>query len=99
MNEDQVLEILQKVGAFRSGHFALTSGRHTDSYVNKDALYPYTQDTSDLCNEFARRFKGKGVEAVIGPAIGAAILSQWTAHHLTEMEGRTIFSTYADKDG
>jgi len=99
MNEDQVLEILQKVGAFRAGHFILTSGRHGDTYINKDALYPYTRDTSELCKEIARRFKGRGVEAIIGPAVGAAILSQWTAYHLSDMEQRTVFATYADKDG
>jgi len=99
MNEDQVLEILQKVGAFHAGHFVFTSDRHSDSYVNKDALFTYTHETSELCKEIARRFKGKGIDAVIGPAVAAAILAQWTAYHLTDMEGRTIFATYADKDG
>ncbi len=99
MNEDEVLEVLQKVGAFRSGHFVFTSGRHSDTYVNKDALYPYTHDTSSLCKEMAERFKNSGVEAVIGPAVAAAILAQWTAFHLTDICGREIFATYADKDG
>ena len=57
MDEDQVLELLQKVGAFRSGHFVFTSGLHADTYVNKDALYPYTKETSRLCREIAERFK------------------------------------------
>lgn len=99
LNEDKVLEILQKVGAFRSGHFVFTSGRHSDSYVNKDALYVYAHDTAELCKEMAERYKDSGVEVVIGPAVAAAILGQWTAYHLTEMTGRTVFSTYADKDG
>ena len=99
MNEDQVLEVLQKVGAFRAGHFVFTSGRHSDTYVNKDALYPYTHDTSHLCRDMAERFKSAGIEAVIGPAVAAAILAQWTASHLTDMLGREVFATYADKDG
>ena len=99
MTEDEVLEVLQKVGAFRAGHFVYTSGRHGDEYVNKDALYTYAEDTSRLCKEFAERFKSEGVEAVIGPAVAAAILAQWTAYHLTQMELRDVYSTYADKDG
>ena len=99
MDQDQVLEVLQKVGAFRTGHFVFTSGRHSDTYVNKDALYPYTHDTSLLCKEMGMRFKDAGVEAVIGPAVAAAILAQWTASHLTTMLGREVFATYADKDG
>lgn len=99
MNESEVLDLLQKVGAFRTGHFVFTSGRHSDSYVNKDALYPYTHDTSRLCKAMAERFVEKNIEVVVGPAIGAAILSQWVAYHLTEMRGEEVYGAYADKDG
>jgi orotate phosphoribosyltransferase len=99
MTEDEVLALLQKVGAFRTGHFVGASGRHLDAYINKDALYPYTRDTSRLCMAMAERFKDKNIEAVIGPAIGAAILSTWTAYHLSKLTGREVYATYADKDG
>ena len=99
MNEDEVLGILQKVGAFRSGHFVFTSGLHSDSYVLKDAMYAYTAETSQVCREMAERFKNAKVEAVIGPAIGAAILAQWVAHHLANVTGREVYAVYADKDG
>ncbi len=99
MDEGKVLEILQKVGAFRSGHFVFTSGLHADTYVNKDALFPYTNETSSLCREIAQRTKEKKIDVVLGPAIAAAILSQWTAYHLTELTGKEVYSVYADKDG
>ena len=47
----------------------------------------------------ARRFKDKDIEAVSGPAIGAAILAQWTAFHLTDMMGREVYAAGAEKDG
>lgn len=99
MSEPDVLDLLERVGAFRKGHFVLTSGRHGDTYINKDAIYPYTQETSSLCQAMAEHFKDANIEVVIGPAVGAAILSQWTGHHLTEQSGRDVFSVYADKDG
>jgi orotate phosphoribosyltransferase len=99
MYSEEVLNVLQKVGAFRAGHFVFTSGLHADTYVNKDALYPYTKETSRLCRMIAERFKDAGVEAVLGPAIAAAVLSQWTAHHLTELTGHDVAAVYADKDG
>ena len=99
MTDAEVLELLQKVGAFRSGHFVFTSGLHADTYVNKDALYPYTRETSRLCREMAERFKDKNIEVVLGPAVAAAVLSQWTAYHLTELTGREVYAVYADKDG
>ena len=99
MDEAEVLEVLQNVGAFRSGHFVFTSGRHGDSYVNKDALYIHTHDLSRLCRAIAERFAKKQIEVVIGPAVGAAILSQWVAYHLTEITGHEVYATFADKDG
>ncbi|RJR12812.1 orotate phosphoribosyltransferase [Candidatus Parcubacteria bacterium] len=99
MTEQEVLEILENVGAFRSGHFVFTSGRHGDSYINKDALYTHTHELSRLCRSVAERFQKSGIEVVLGPAVGAAILSQWVAYHLTELTGKEVYAAFADKDG
>lgn len=99
MTEPDVLDLLERVGAFRKGHFVFTSGRHGDTYINKDAIYPYTRETSTLCRAMAEHFKDSNVDIVVGPAVGAAILSQWAAYHLSEMNGRDVLSVYADKDG
>src|SRR5262245_56106524 len=99
MTEAEVLDLLEKVGAFRTGHFVLISGRHADSYVNKDALYPYTHDTSLLCKTMAERFLGNDVEVVAGPTMGAAILAQHVAYHLSDLSGKEVYGVYADKDG
>jgi orotate phosphoribosyltransferase len=99
MTEAEVLELLERVGAFRSGHFVFTHGAHSDTYVLKDAMYAYPRETSTVCRGMADRFKDDNIEAVIGPAIGAAILSQWVAYHLGEMTGNDVAAVYADKDG
>lgn len=99
MDESQVLGVLQKAGAFRTGHFVLTSGVHSKTYILKDAMYAHTKETSEVCREMAARFGNSNVEAVIGPAIGAAILAQWVAHHLSDLTGREVYAVYADKDG
>ena len=99
MDEGEVLRVLQDVGAFRAGHFVFTSGLHADTYINKDAIYPHTRAVSQLCHEMANRFAKDDIDAVIGPAYGAIILSTWTAHHLTEIRGRDVYGVYADKVG
>lgn len=99
MNEQQVLDVLEQVGAFRTGHFVLTSGLHSDSYILKDALYAHIKETSRLCREMAERFANGKIEAVIGPAIGAAILAQWVAHHIGEVTGSEVNAVFAEKDG
>lgn len=99
MNEQQVLQILGQVGAvIADSHIVYTSGKHGTAYVNKDAVYPHTKEISGLCRVIAQQFANDGVEVVIAPAIGGVILSQWTAHHLSEITGREVFGVYADKE-
>ena len=99
MDEAAVLDMYERSGGFRTGHFVFVSGLHADTYINKNALYPYTHEISKLCKGIAERFAGKGVEVVVGPATGGIILSTWVAYHLSEIEGKEIYSVYADKDG
>ena len=98
-SEKRALEILNEAGAvMTNSHFVYASGRHGRVYVNKDAVYPHTAQTSRLCAEIAKRFQDDDVEVVIAPAIGGVILSQWTAWHLTELpRGREVLGVYAEK--
>ncbi|MBI4094500.1 MAG: phosphoribosyltransferase [Candidatus Liptonbacteria bacterium] len=98
MNEQAVLAVLGKVGAvIVDSHIVYTSGLHGTAYVNTDAVYPHTAETSRLSRAIAERFADENVEVVIAPAVGGVILSQWTAHHLSEMNGHEVFGVYAEK--
>ena len=98
MNEQEVLQVLANVGAvIANSHIVYTSGKHGTAYVNKDAVYPHTKETSDLCRAIAEQFADESVEVVIAPAIGGVILSQWIAHHLSEITRREVFGVYAEK--
>lgn len=95
----EVIDILTKVGAvLPDGHFVGTSGLHFDTYVNKDALYPHTKETSEICKLFAEKYKDKNIEVVVGPALGGIILSQWTAHHLSQICGKEVLGIYTEKN-
>lgn len=89
------LEVLAGVGAVLKGHFVLTSGRHTPEYINKDALYPHTRETSSLCRQIAL-FVDPHTQMVAAPAIGGVILSQWVAHHLSILLGTVVLAVYAE---
>ena len=100
MNEQEVLQVLGKVGAVITGsHIVYTSGKHGSAYVDKDRVYPHTRETAQLCHAIALEFCQSGVEVVVGPEKGAIILSQWTAHSLCGMTSRDVLSFYAEKDG
>jgi orotate phosphoribosyltransferase len=54
MSEQNVLKMLERVGAIiTDSHIVYTSGKHGSAYVNKDAVYPHTLETSRLCREIA----------------------------------------------
>lgn len=93
-----ILTILKSVGAvLTDSHFVGTSGLHFDTYVNKDFLYPHTKETSEVCKILAEKFKDAEIEVVVGPALGGIILSQWTAHHLSEIYGKEVLGIYTEK--
>ena len=86
------------VGAITTNtHVVYTSGKHGSMYINKDALYPHTKETSALCRDLAEHFANEKVDVVVGPAIGGIIPSQWIAYHLSEITGREILGVYAEK--
>ena len=95
MNE--TIEILKKVGAIIPGsHFVGTSFLHFDTYINKDVLYPHVKETSRICELFAEKYKDKNIEAVVAPALGGIILSQWVTYHLNKM-GNNALAVYSEK--
>lgn len=95
----EVVEILKKIGAvITDDHFVYTSGKHGSVYINKDALYPHTKETSRVGELFAQKYKDADIEVVVAPAVGGTILSQWTAYHLSRLKNKEILSTYTEKD-
>lgn len=100
MNKQEILDALAKIQAvITDSHLVYTSGKHGSTYFNKDAIYPHTELTSQLCEEIAKHFAGRSIEVVIAPAVGGIILSQWVAYHLTKITGREVLGVYAEKDG
>jgi len=92
------LEILKSVGAvITNDHFVGTSGKHFDTYINKDALYPHTEESSKIGKLFAEKYQDLDIDTVAAPALGGIILSQWTAYHLSKIKGKEIFGIYAEK--
>lgn len=93
-----ILEILQEVGAvLTDDHFVYTSGKHGRVYVNKDALYPHTRQSSEVGELFADKYKHEDVDIVVAPALGGIVLSQWTAYHLSRINCKDILGMYTEK--
>ncbi len=77
-----VMDLFRSVGVLQEGHFLLTSGRHSARYLQCARLLQYPAHTAKLCSTLASFFSGRGVEVVVGPAIGAIIIAYETARAL-----------------
>ncbi|MGI6686086.1 MAG: orotate phosphoribosyltransferase [Bacillota bacterium] len=82
LSQDQALDLFRKSGALLEGHFLLTSGRHSDRYVQCAQVLKYPEYTSLLCEEIASRFKEEKIDLVVGPAMGGILVAYETARHL-----------------
>lgn len=85
------IEILRDTGAVLEGHFLLTSGRHSDRFIQCAQVLQYPDKAKELCQRLAEQFHDFDVETVIGPAVGGIIVAYEVARHLN---ARAI---YADK--
>ena len=78
MNPGEALEIMERHGAVQRGHFRLTSGRHSDLYVQKFRVLEHSRLAQDFGDEIARSFAGE-FDVVASPAVGALILGFTTS--------------------
>lgn len=77
-----VLDMFEQTGAVQTGHFLLTSGRHSGTYFQCARVLQYPEKAAALCAELARPFTGKGITVVAAPAIGGIIVAHETAKAL-----------------
>ncbi len=85
MKTADVLREFEEAGALQRGHFILSSGLHSDTYLNKSIVSMYPERTERLCRALAEKVGGAGVDAidfVISPAMGAIIYGYETARWL-----------------
>lgn len=71
MTKERALEIFKEAGVLLEGHFKLTSGRHSNRYLQCAKIFRNTKYSEELCAALAEKYQDKGVEVVIGPAMGA----------------------------
>lgn len=76
------LHTLHVSGALKEGHFLLSSGRHSGTYVEKFDLLRRPALTSEACAFFAQTFRDEIIDVVVGPTTGGVILAFELARQL-----------------
>lgn len=79
------MEILTKIGAILKGHFLLSSGKHSDTYIQCAKIFEHPKVAEEICHELARTIASTFLEeynVVVSPAMGGVIVGYETSKHL-----------------
>ena len=85
MEQKQIVDVLTQCHVLLEGHFRLTSGKHSDHYMQCARLFEHPVESKMLCDELAERVKARGlgdIDLVVGPALGGIIMAYQMAQSL-----------------
>jgi orotate phosphoribosyltransferase len=75
MTDDEILAALKDSEAIRTGHFALTSGRHSDTYVQCARVLEDPALTTRFAQVAVDRLpEGLDIDLVAAPAVGGLVI-------------------------
>lgn len=74
--------MFEAAGAIRRGHFELSSGRHSDTYMQCALVLQYPRFAEKLGAALAGLFSDAKIEAVVSPALGGVVVGQEVARAL-----------------
>ena len=82
LTQDQMLEIFRKTGGILKGHFILTSGRHSDTYMQCAKLFVDPKSSEMLCKSLAEKLGDMKIDMVVSPAVGGILMGYEMARQL-----------------
>ncbi len=93
MTAQEILALYEKTGALLKGHFLLSSGLHSSTYLQSALVLQHPESAGTLGAELASRFRDEAIDLVIAPALGGIIV----AHEVARVLGaRALF---AEREG
>jgi len=84
MEQKQILEIFNQTKAILKGHFVLTSGRHSDTYMQCAKLFVYPDKAEQICAALCNKLKEINIDYVVSPAVGGIIMGYQVAKLLNK---------------
>ncbi|MGF1545685.1 MAG: orotate phosphoribosyltransferase [Parvularculaceae bacterium] len=87
METSEVLAEFEAAGALLKGHFVLSSGRHSDTYLNKSLVATDPARVGRLCGALAAKVRerlgpDKAPAQIVAPALGAIVFGYEVARSL-----------------
>src|SRR5215475_11317655 len=82
LTERETLARYEKRGGLLTGHFRLTSGLHSDVYLQSALVLQHPEDAGALGEGLAAAFQDAAVQTVLAPAIGGILVAHEVARAL-----------------
>jgi len=82
VNQQEIISLFKQSNALLTGHFKLTSGRHSDVYYEKFTLLKQPQLCTRICQQMAADLSGSGAVTIVGPTTGGIIIAYDVARYL-----------------
>lgn len=82
MKEPEVIELFIQREALLQGHFLLSSGLHSDKYLQCALVLQHPKDAERLGAALASHFQDDKIDLVVAPALGGVIVAHETARAL-----------------
>jgi len=82
LTREELLKMFEVAGAIRHGHFELSSGLHSATYVQCALVLQYPRFAERLGQALAALFSDARIDAVVSPALGGLIIGQEVARAL-----------------
>ena len=82
MQAEEVLQKFKDTGALLEGHFILSSGLHSETYLQCALVLQYPEVAEILGAAIATNFSDRGIRLVAAPAIGGLIIGHEVARAL-----------------
>ena len=82
MNEQQIIAMYEDAGALLSGHFILSSGRHSARYLQSALVLMDMGNAAKLAAELIGKINPDDYDMVVSPAIGGLVIGQEVARQL-----------------
>jgi len=81
-NDEEILNIFRQCSALLEGHFLLSSGLHSEKYLQCALVLQHPDIATELCFKLGSNFRSEKVDFVIAPALGGIIVAQEVAKAL-----------------
>ncbi len=91
---EEVMKKFEQAGAIQKGHFKLTSGVHSDTYIQCAQVMQHPEFMHNLCSELGKKFRGDDIDVIVGPAIGGIIM----AHVMARVLGPWVRAIFTERE-